>query len=203
MNLSKWITKNFSAVIVPALFILLALVEVVIASSGGGSEHGGGHGGGWVATDTYRVMNFAVLAIALFFLLKKPVSQFLSDRIQSIQEQLDDLEEKKIEAEKKLAEYEKKLSTLGSESEKIIDQYKQQGIALKEKILNEAVSAAGKLEEQARRTIEHEFKQARQQLEEEVFEKAIAKAEEKLKKSITDQDQNKLVDDYLTKVVTK
>lgn len=203
MNLSKLITKNFSAIIAPAFFIILFSVDIVFASSGGGGEHGGGHGGGWAATDTYRVMNFAVLAIALFFLLKKPVAQFLNDRIQSIQEQLDDLETKKVEAEKKLAEYEKNLSTLSSESEKIIGQYKQQGIALKERILEEAASAAGKLEEQARRTIEHEFKQARQQLEGEVFEKAIAKAEEKLKKSITDQDQNKLVDEYLTKVVTK
>ncbi len=202
MRLIKWIPTNFSKVVAPAIFILLVSVDIVMASSGGG-EHGGGHGGGWAVTDTYRVMNFAVLAIALFFILKKPVSQFLGDRIQSIQEQLDDLEVKKSEAEKKLAQYEEKLSTLSRESEKIIEQYKQQGIALKEKILEEASSAAEKLEEQARRTIEHEFKQARQQLESEVFEKAIAKAEEKLKKNITDQDHDKLVDEYLTKVVTK
>jgi len=202
MKLLKWIQKNFFTVIPTAVFIFLISAEVVIASSGGG-EHGGSHGGGWAATDTYRVMNFAVLAIALFFLLKKPVSQFLSDRIQSIQEQLDDLEAKKVEAEKKLAQYEEKLSTLSGESEKIIEQYKQQGVALRDKILEEASSAAAKLEEQALRSIEHEFKQAREKLEEEVLEKAIAKAEEKLKKSITDQDQDKLVDEYLTKVVTK
>ena len=202
MKLLKWIQKIFPTVIAPAVFIFLISAEVVIASSGGG-EHGGSLGGGWAATDTYRVMNFAVLAIALFFLLKKPVSQFLSDRIQSIQEQLDDLEAKKVEAEKKLAQYEEKLSTLSGESEKIIEQYKQQGVALRDKILEEASSAAAKLEEQALRSIEHEFKQAREKLEEEVLEKAIAKAEEKLKKSITDQDQDKLVDEYLTKVVTK
>ncbi|MEZ4566965.1 MAG: hypothetical protein R2860_08355 [Desulfobacterales bacterium] len=44
---------------------------------------------------------------------------------------------------------------------------------------------------------------ARHQLEAEVLEKAIAKAEEILKKNITDQDQDNLVDEYLTKVVTK
>lgn len=202
MKLLKWTRKNFSAVAAPLVFLLIVSAGLVFAASGGG-EHGGGNGGGWAATDTYRVMNFAVLAIALFFLLKKPASQFLSDRIQNIREQLEDLEAKKIEAEKKLALYEERLSALSDESEKIIDQYKQQGIALRDKILEEAASAADKLEEQARRTIDHEFAQARHQLEEEVFEKAIAKAEEKLKKNITDQDQNKLVDEYLTKVVTK
>ena len=202
MNKLRWIRNNFSSVIAPAIFILLVSAQVVIASSGGNAEHGGGHGG-WAATDTYRVMNFAVLAVALFFLLKKPVSQFLNDRIQSIQEQLDDLEAKKLAAEKKLAQYNEKLAALGAESEKIIEQYKAQGIALRDKILAEAATAAEKLEEQARRTIEQEFKQARLQLEEEVFERAIAKAEEKLKASITEQDQDKLVNEYLTKVVTK
>ena len=37
----------------------------------GGHGEGGPGGKGWVSTDTYRVMNFGVLAIALFFLLAK------------------------------------------------------------------------------------------------------------------------------------
>jgi len=194
-------TKNNFSIIVPTvLFVLLVVVETVMASSGG--EHGGGHGGGWAATDTYRVMNFAVLAIALFFLLRKPVAQFLGDRIQGIQAQLDDLESKKIEAEKKLAEYNERLSHLSTESEKIINQYKEQGEALHKKIIREAEAAANKLEEQALRNIEHEFKRARLRLEQEVFEKAITKAEDKLKKKITDQDQDRLIEEYLTKVVT-
>jgi len=200
MMLQKRIKKNFPIIIATISFVLLAAVEVVMASSGG--EHGGGHGGGWAATDTYRVMNFAVLATALFFLLRKPVAQFLGDRIKGIQEQLDDLEFKKTEAEKKLAEYNERLSHLNTESEKIINQYKEQGEALRQKILKEAEAAAGKLEEQALRTIEHEFKRAKLRLEQEVFEKAIAKAEDQLKKKITDQDQDKLIEEYLTKVVT-
>lgn len=197
MRFYRRIRNNFPVIASFVVLFILIAVEAVLASSGGE------HGGGWALTDTYRVMNFAVLAIALFFLLKKPASQFLSDRIQGISDQLKELEAKKTEAEKKLAEYNERLSTLGKESEKIIAQYKQQGEAARERILKEAESAAVKLEEQARRNIEHEFKQARKQLEEEVFEKAIAKAEDRLKKNITDQDQEKLVDEYLTKVVEK
>lgn len=200
MMLHKRTKKGFPIIVPTVFFVFLAAVEVVMASSGG--EHGGGHGGGWAATDTYRVMNFAVLAIALFFLLRKPVAQFLGDRIKGIQEQLDDLEFKKTEAEKKLAEYNERLSHLTAESEKIINQYKDQGEALRRKILKEAEAAAGKLEEQALRSIEHEFKRAKIRLEQEVLEKAIAKAEDQLRKKITDQDQDKLVEEYLTKVVT-
>ncbi|RJP94068.1 MAG: hypothetical protein C4518_04430 [Desulfobacteraceae bacterium] len=201
MMLLNRVKGTFPIIVSTVLFVLLVAVDAVVASSGG--ENGGGHGAGWVATDTYRVMNFAVLAIALFFLLRKPVSQFLGDRIQGIQAQLADLESKKIEAEKKLAEYNERLSHLSNESEKIINQYKQQGEDLRKKILKEAEAAAGKLEEQALRNIEHEFKRARIQLEREVLEKAIAKAEDQLKKNIIDQDQDKLIEEYLTKVVTK
>lgn len=191
---------QFTIILSTIFFLVLVAADVLMASSGG--EHGGGHGGGWAATDTYRVMNFAVLAIALFFLLRKPVSQFLGDRIQGIQSQLEDLESKKIEAEKKLAEYNARLSNLSAESEKIIQQYREQGEAIRDKVIKEAQAAAAKLEEQALRNIDHEFKQAKLRLEQEILEKAITKAEEQLKRKITDQDQDKLIDEYLTKVVT-
>ncbi|MCU0600568.1 MAG: ATP synthase F0 subunit B [Desulfobacterales bacterium] len=171
---------------------------IVFASSGG--EH---HGGGWAATDTYRVLNFFVLAGVLFFLLRKPVSQFLGDRIKGIQDQLNELDEKKADAEKKIAECNRRLATLEAESEKIIAIYQKQGEDARQKILKEAEAAALKLEEQARRNIEQEFKKARLELEAEIFEKAIAMAEDKLKKNITAQDQDKLVGEYLDKVVIK
>lgn len=186
-----------AAGLIPVLiFFVPALVS---ASSGGG--HGGG--AGWEATDTYRVMNFAVLFIVLVFLLRKPVSQFLGGRIRGIQEQLEDLEQKKKAAQEKLEEYNKRLEKLSEESEQIIEQYRQQGEEARKKILEEAEASAAKLEEQARRTIEHEFNQAKKQLQTEVLEKAIAKAEDKLRRSITSDDQDKLIDEYLNEVVKK
>jgi F-type H+-transporting ATPase subunit b len=184
------------------LFIILSAITLsatmALASSGG--EH---HGGGWAATDTYRVLNFLVLAGALFFLLRKPVAQFLGDRIKGIQDQLDELDEKKAEAERKIAECNQRLSTLAGESEKIVVMYRKQGEDMRQKILKEAEAAVLKLEDQARRNIEQEFKKARLELEAEIFEKAIAMAEDKLRNNITAQDQEKLVGEYLDKVVIK
>jgi hypothetical protein len=92
--------------------ILLALAALLTLGFGGpalgaadGGHGEGDHGGGakgWVATDTYRVMNFGVLAIALFFLLRKPVSKALNARIEGIKEELADLEGRKQKAEKEL-----------------------------------------------------------------------------------------------------
>ena len=200
----KVLLRKFRPFLINLLPLLLILMPALVIASTGG-DHGGGHGGGggWQATDTYRVMNFAVLLALLIFLLRKPAAQFLNGRIKGIQEQLEDLEEKKKAAEKKLADYNERLAKLTEESEQIIAQYKQQGEAAREKILQEAEAAATKLEAQARRTIEHEFNQAKKQLETEVLEKAIAKAEDKLKRRITDADQGKLIDEYLNEVVKK
>ena len=192
--------------------MLLAMSMLVLlwgglafASSGGNAHEGDAHGEvkakGWVATDTYRVLNFAVLAGALVFLLRKPLSQALDSRIKGIRAQLEDLEAKKAEAEKVLSEYNAKIARLSQESEGIVAEYVRQGNEAKARILKEAELSAYKLEEQARRNIENEFEVAKLRLQQDIFEKAMIKAEEIIKKNITADDQNRLVDEYLDKVV--
>jgi len=194
---------NRKYLLVAVLTILLAAafqfstVDVAFSSSGG--EHGKSKG--WVSTDTYKVMNFSVLAIALFFILRKPVSQALNARVKGIKDQIDELEAKKKDAEKKLAEYNERLSLLGKEAEKVVAEYIKQGNEAKARILKEAEAEAVKLEEQAKRNIEHEFKQAKSKLQEEISEKALMKAEEIIRSTITTEDHDRLVDEYLEKVV--
>jgi F-type H+-transporting ATPase subunit b len=188
--------KKNSAVV---LLILLCLFGFLIPTALGASGEDAG-AKGWTSTDWFRVMNFTVLAIALVFLLRKPLSQALGARIKGIKDQLEDLEARKAEAEKQLAEYSEKLSRLEKESEKIVEDYIKQGNEAKARILKEAQSAADKLQSQARRNIEHEFKQAKLKLQEDIFETSLAKAEEILKGKISDEDQDRLVDEYLRKV---
>ena len=192
---SHHMKKNNAVIILYVLlFLALSFSTALCASSEGGTK-------GWVSTDTFRVMNFAVLAIALVFILRKPLSQALSSRIKGIKEQLDDLEAQKAEAEKKLAEYNQQLAQLEKEAEKIVDDYVRQGNEAKARILKEAEASAEKLQVQARRNIEHEFEQAKLELQKEIFEKSLVKAEGIIKSKFTGEDQNRIVDEYLKKVV--
>jgi len=215
----------------PAIKLCVALVLVVLlvfsvgaalsSSSSGGEEgaaealhesgtvaeqavehaEGGAHGKGWVATDTYRLLHFIILAGVLFFLLKKPVAHALDARVKGIREQLSDLEAQKKEAEQKLAEYNQKFAQLEKESERIMAEYVRQGEEAKARILEEAESAADRMKAQAQKNIESEIQRAKAQLQEEILDKALAQAEALIKEKISTDDQEKLVDEYLSKVV--
>jgi F-type H+-transporting ATPase subunit b len=156
---------------------------------------------GWEKTDWYRVMNFVVLAVLLILVLRKPAGQALSNRIKNIASELEELEQRKAGVEKQLAEYNNRLATLDHEAEQIISEYVRQGEEAKARILKEAQASAERLEEQAQKNIDYEFSQAKIALQKAVMEKALVKAEEIIKARISGEDQERLVDEYLNKVV--
>ncbi len=195
--------KIFNEKCLKAVFfvaVMLLYSAAVFASGGGGGEHAEPVSK-WHDIDTYKVLNFAVLAIALFFIAKKPVKEFFTSRIKGIENELADLEQKKEDAEKKIGEFEARLKDLDGESKKIVDAYIKQGEEAKQRILAQAKEEAAKLEDMAKRTIELEFKTAKADLKKEITEKAIVEAEKLIQGSITSEDQDRLVGEYLEKVV--
>ena len=193
----RW--KRWSVVLVVTTMLLFGFTGIALSSTEGGGHEQAPKG--WEATDTYRVMNFTVLALALFFLLRKPLAKGLGARTAGIRDQLSDLEAKKKEAEAQLAAYTEKLAELDQEAERLVAEYIRQGNETRERILQEAEQAAQKLESQALGNIEHEFKMAKARLQEDILEKALVKAEEIIQERITAEDQDRLVDEYLEKVV--
>jgi F-type H+-transporting ATPase subunit b len=114
---------------------------------------------------------------------------------------LEELEVKKKEAELQLAKYNEKLAQMEKEAEKIVAAYIKQGEEAKARLIEAAKAATEKLEVQAQRNIEHHFQLAKQALQSEIIDKALAKAEIIIKESISDSDQDRLVVEYLDKVV--
>lgn len=198
LRFMKWykvFVKYFIPIVLITIFIIVVSNNFSFASS---DIH---ENKGWVTTDSYRVLNFTVLIVGLFFALRRPVASTLDSRIKSIKNKLKDLESKKVKAEEKLIKYNEKLAKLNEESETIISNYIKQGKEAKDKIISEAKVAARKLQEQAKKNIEHEFTLAKVQLQNEVVDNALVKAEEIIKNKIDLNDQEKLVHEYLEKVV--
>ncbi len=189
----QWNTRRIHLVGFFTMVLVLGFATLAMAAGDGGNH--------WLKTDTYKTINFVLLVVALFFVARKPVSNFFSSRTKEIEEKLADLEAQKTAAEKKLAEYQARFKNLDEESKKIVEDYIKQGEAARERILAEAQSQADKLEEVAKRNIEQEFKTAKATLKIQISQMAVEKAETLIKESISSSDQEKLVDDYLKKVV--
>jgi F-type H+-transporting ATPase subunit b len=149
-----------------------------------------------------RVLNFGIMAGVLIFIFKKlNVKAFFAKRTESIANTLNELEVKKKEAEKTYEEYKQKLSQLDKETDRILQEYIEQGEREKAKIIANAEKAAAEIREQTDVAIEQEIKSAKEVLQKEIAELSVTAAEVLLKEKIGEEDQQKLVDDFMTKVV--
>ena len=196
MTTKQWLKRIFFASVLVAFSCALAWAS----AEGGHDAHGGVHNA-WTSNDTWKTLNFGILAIGVFIIGRNVLPSFFNSRAQAIEDEIKTLEQEKVQAEKKLAEYQAKFKNLDQESKQIVADYIKQGEEAKVRILAEAKAQADKLEETAKRNIEQEFKSARTQLQQEIAELAMDKAEEVVKASISSEDQDRLVDDYLKKVV--
>ncbi|MGQ9671055.1 MAG: F0F1 ATP synthase subunit B [Desulfosoma sp.] len=179
----------------------LVAVSLGVATAAFASA-GGGHEAGLPWKDFFlRLMNFAIMLAILIKLLKKPVANFFSSRRENIQRLLTDLEEKKKEVEAKAAEYQAKLAALDKETEQILAEYIQEGETEKQKIIQAAEKQAQYIKEQARLAIQQEIKAAKESLQEEIAELSVSAAEDLLKKHIRPEDQDRLIDEFITKAV--
>ena len=174
--------------------VILMTAGVVWASSEGGHSM-------W--PDFWqRVLNFVILMSVLIFVFKKlNVKGLLAKRTESIANTLNELETKKKEAEKTYEEYKQKLSQLDKETDRILQEYIEQGEREKARIIANAEKAAVEIREQTDIAIEQEIKSAKEGLQQEIAELSVTAAEVLLKEKIGEEDQQKLVDEFMTKVV--
>jgi len=149
----------------------------------------------------WRTVNFVVFAAILYKLAAKPIKEFFSKRKTDIGAELQDLETQKIKVQKALREAKAQLAAVAAEREQIIQQYIAEGEAEKAKIIAKAEQAAQRLKDMAAMTIAAETKKAAAALKQEIVETAVQLSEQIIKEKIVPEDQQRLVDDYLAKVV--
>jgi len=179
--------------------MVLATGAVAWAAGGGGGES---HDIDWKDFG-YRMLNFVILAGFLWWLSAKKVKEFFAGRRSDIKEALDQALAAKEDAEKKYKEYVAKIEKATEEIDGIAEMIKVQGMAEKEKMIEEAKKAAVKIEEDTKARMEQEFSNARNQLRAEAAQLSIQLAEELLKRNITITDHENMVKEYLDKVVIK
>jgi F-type H+-transporting ATPase subunit b len=194
----KWALARGSAL--SALIVLFVLCTSAFAAGGGG-EQGGVHDGSKVLDLLYRVLNFAALVIILYIVIRKTaVKDFLSARRAEIEKRLADLKGDRESAERRYQELERKLKEFEEKKREIIEQFRADGAAEKEKIIADAKKRAEDILAQADLTIELQTQAARDRLRQEAVDTAAGKAQEMIAKEMKDSDQDRLVDEFIESV---
>ncbi len=175
------------------------------AAHGGEGAHGEHHGitHSQLMNFIWHCLNFTILVIVLVKFLKRPISDALRGRKESIRNSFEELKASKDEAERKYAELEKKLSNMDAEADRIMKAFVEQGQAEKERIIAQAKESAERIKAQAELYVQQELARARKELQAEVAEMAVKMAEDLVRKNITEQDHHRLIGEYLERVVTK
>ncbi len=207
--------RLFSTIILFTFFLfmggLTAVLEDAHSSGGEAVEHGSpdrDHGdknsedrSGDLLDLLWRIINFALLVIILFIVIKKsPLKGLFATRSEEIRRKLEDLKKEKEEAENRYMEIERQLKDFETEKKDIIDQYKREGLAEKDRIIIEAKDRVKQIIDQSELTIRQEIQSARERLKRDVIELAARQAEEIIKKEIDETDQAKLINEFIERV---
>jgi F-type H+-transporting ATPase subunit b len=147
--------------------------------------------------NSWRVLNFLILAFFLVKLLKEPLSRFFKESARVIREKLQGTEESYLEAERKLTEVEKQLELLDEEIQNLQQAVGVLGQKERDKIIASAEQTAEHLMEKARLEAAYAVEQAKSQLRREVIDGAVKTAEESVRRAINKTDQERLVNEYL------
>ncbi len=157
------------------------------------------HGIPWVDTIA-RLVNFAILAGVLVYFLRAPIASYLARRSSEIRADLVKAAQTRETASAELAAIEQRMKELPGE----LDALKERGaaeIAAEEARIRAASEAERtRLLEQARREIEMRLRTAERDLIKRAAELTVALASDRVRRTITDEDQKRLVNRYLGEI---
>lgn len=163
------------------------------------SAHAEEHESGWLATSA-KVFNFAVLVGVLVYFLRSPLATYLSSRITRVREDLVAAAAMREEASSRLAGIHAKLQALPSELDALKARGAEEITAERQRIEQAAETERQRLLEHTRREIDMHYRIARRQILEQTATMAVSVASERIKRTITPDDQARLVDRYATQL---
>jgi F-type H+-transporting ATPase subunit b len=153
------------------------------------------HGGGWMPT-VWKIANFAILVGVLVYFLRTPLMTYLNGRIGKVREDLVTAAQTREAATRALAEIDAKLKALPAELAALKQRGAEDIAAERVRIQEAAETERQRLLEHTRREIDMRLRVAKRELLELTANLAVGIASERIKKSITPEDQARMVDRY-------
>ncbi len=146
------------------------------------------------------VVNLVVLLGIYYFVGRKGIASALTARKKAITSEIEDAQRMKRAAQERAKHYQQKLGSLEEELATTKAALVEAGKGERDRIVKEAEEKAARMHKDAGFLIEQEKRQLQHDLLRETVERALAAAEELLKKRITPADQERLAEEYLAEI---
>jgi len=162
-------------------------------------------GGNPLVTPNLGLMIWTLLAFAATLLILRKyafpkIADALDKRRRAIEESIDHAEHTRQEAEKILAEYRERLQEARSQAEDIVQRAHRAAHNVEEESKQDARRQHEEMMESTRREIERETQRALEEIRREVANLTIAATEKVTRKSLDDEDHQRLVREALEEV---
>ena len=150
-------------------------------------------------------MIWTIVCFAItYFVLRKyafgPIQTMIDTRREKIEQAIAEADNARAEARRMLEEHKKLIGQAKSEAEEILSEARRVGDAQRERVREETEEDRQRRLEETRRQIEQATHQALGQIREEVGKLSLLAAEKITRKTLTGDDQQRLIDEALAEI---
>jgi F-type H+-transporting ATPase subunit b len=174
----------------------MLVATAAFASSGGHAEEHYTFMADWLP----RLANFAIIIGILVYFLRKPVRDMFRNRTETIAKAIEESKVARERAVAALADMERKMREMEAETRTLIAEAQARGEKDKQALVEEGKKIARDIQEQIKTGTDIEVQKAKAELAAEAAVLAVDLAEGKIKSTITKQDHERIVKDYISNV---
>ena len=146
------------------------------------------------------LFNLALLAVALTFLLHKPVRKYMQNRTDRIKGQIKSAEEKLAEAEELKCQYEQKLKEIEAERSAMLEAAQKAISEEKTQLLLAAEAEAAAIIETARANVAAEQERVKEEMKQAIIEVSTAMAEKLVTLSLDETAHDRLLSETMAEL---
>jgi F-type H+-transporting ATPase subunit b len=147
-----------------------------------------------------RLVNFAIIAFVVVYFARKPVRDFFSNRSAEIAKAIQESREARERAVAALTDLERKIKEMEAETGRMVADAQARGEKDKKELVEEGRKVAQEVQAQVKQGIDSELHKAKAALAAEASLLALDLAEGRIKQKINNQDHERIVKEYITKV---
>ncbi len=183
------------------------MLELLVIAQAHGEEavEGGEGGGSFLVSPDVGLMIWTLLVFFISMLLLRKlafprIAEALDRRQRAIEESIESAERVKVEADQLIGEYCQRLSDARAQADEIVARARKTGEQAQADAVAEARRKHDEMLEQTRREIQVETQRAIQEIRSEVADMTVRATEKVTRKSLTEADQRRLVDEALSEL---